>query len=105
MEELPVKFRESLINNFSRNINYTITQLYMDNKTEDKKIELLNRIIDRIKGYEGDIILKYNKLVIFRFLNNINNYMKNNNTENNTYSVINDIIEKHKYFLITKLNE
>ena len=101
MEELPVKFRESLINNFSRNINYTITQLYMDNKTEDKKIELLNRIIDRIKGYEGDIILKYNKLVIFRFLNNINNYMKNNNTD----SVINDIIEKHKYFLITKLNE
>tara|TARA_B110000977_G_scaffold197526_1_gene280255 strand:- start:233 stop:550 length:318 start_codon:yes stop_codon:yes gene_type:complete len=99
IDDLPVKFRESLINNFSKNINYTIIQLYKQEK-EDKKIGLLNQLINRLNGYEGEIILKYNKNILFRLLNNLNNFIRDKKTK-----LFNDNISNNINFIIKILNE
>lgn len=99
IDDLPVKFRESLINNFSKNINYTLIQLYKQ-ETEDKKIGLLNQLINRLNGYEGEIILKYNKYILLRLLNNLNNFIGNSQSK-----LFNDNIQYNITFIMKILNE
>tara|TARA_B110000027_G_C15980623_1_gene238552 strand:- start:278 stop:592 length:315 start_codon:yes stop_codon:yes gene_type:complete len=100
IDELPVKFRDSLINNFNKNMTFVIKQLYKED-SQTKKIELINRFINRINGYEGDIILKYNKYLLFTLLNNLNTFIKRNRKT----IVLKRVINKHITLIMGRLNE
>lgn len=99
IDELPINFRESLIENYHKNIKYTINKLYNTNYDDKTKIKILNKLVDRINGYEGEIILKYNKYVLMLLANNLNNFSKICENES-----LKREIEQNINFLIYKIN-
>lgn len=81
-------------------MTFVIKQLYKED-SQTKKIELINRFINRINGYEGDIILKYNKYLLFTLLNNLNTFIKRNRKT----IVLKRVINKHITLIMGRLNE
>ena len=76
LTKLTPEFKNSIINNFDKNIDYNIKKLYDKKYNNYQKKNFINLLISRIYGYEGNIILNYNLFTILKFINKLTRYSK-----------------------------
>ena len=94
LNNLKPEFKNSIINNFEKNIDYNVRRLYSNKYTNYQKKKFINGLISRIDGFEGDIILNYNIFSLLKFINKLNQFSNFNEKDDDMNCYINIIISR-----------
>lgn len=76
VEYMDSYFKDLVILSFDKNMRYLFTKLYSKNIKFYEKRLALNNFYMRLEGFEGEILMYHNRLLIFKFLNYLNDYSK-----------------------------